>query len=79
MRLSYYEFPEGTDESILIEHGCDADDPVVPCSVSWAKKMLRQFGGTAWTDHCERDGTLFEVTEITLTGNNSRFKYNHHL
>lgn len=32
-----------------------------------------------WRDYYERDGTLFEVTEIRLDGNNSRFKYNHHL
>lgn len=29
--------------------------------------------------HSERDGSCFEVTDITLTGNNSKFKYNHHL
>lgn len=29
--------------------------------------------------YVEREGGCFEVTEIKLTGNNSRFKYNHHL
>ena len=47
--------------------------------VSEAKKLLKQYGGYAWTEHCERDGGCFEVTPITLTGNNSRFKYNRHL
>lgn len=79
MRLSYYQFPEGTPEETLLEHGCDAEDPVVCCSVSWAKKMIKKFGGCAWTDHIDRDGGLFEVTMITLKGNNSQFKYNHHL
>ena len=79
MRLSYYEFPEGTSEDILLEHGCDEIDRTVCCSVSWAKKMLKQFGGIAYTHHIDRDGGLFEVTEIKLTGNNSRFLYNHHL
>ena len=31
------------------------------------------------TEHIERDGGVFEVTDITLNGNNSRFKYNRHL
>lgn len=48
-------------------------------SITHAKQLLRKHGGSAWTEHCERDGGVFEVTEIQLTGNNSRFKYNHHL
>lgn len=48
-------------------------------TISRAKKLLRTYGGSAWTEHCERDGGVFEVTEIQLSGNNSRFKYNHHL
>ena len=55
------------------------DDTIGGITVTAAKKLLRQYGGSAWTEHIERDGTLFEVTEIHLTGNNSRFKYNHHL
>jgi len=47
--------------------------------VSEAKRLLKEFGGAAWTEHCERDGGVFEVTDITLKGNNSKFKYNHHL
>ena len=49
------------------------------CSVTMAKKLLKQFGGTAWTEHCDRSGGCFEVTPIRLSGNNSCFKYNHHL
>jgi len=49
------------------------------CRVSVAKAMLRKYGGGAWTEHYERDGGLFEVTPVNLTGNNSRFKYNRHL
>lgn len=48
-------------------------------SIRHAKELLKEKGGTAWTDHCERDGGVFETTEITLNGNNSHFKYNHHL
>jgi hypothetical protein len=49
------------------------------CSVTTAKKLLREFGGRAWTEHCDRSGGCFEVTPIKLGKNNSRFKYNHHL
>ena len=102
MRLSYYRFPEGTDESILLANGCgvvlkngetvypdsipddkrplvDYIEDTVSCCVSYAKKMMKQYGGAAWTEHIDRDGGCFEVTEITLTGNNSKFRYNHHL
>ena len=48
-------------------------------SVTRAKKLMKEFGGTAWTHHMERDGGVFDTTEITLKGNNSRFKYNRHL
>ena len=52
---------------------------VEACKVSDAKKFLRLCGGSAFTQHFERDGGLFETTEIKLKGNNSRFKYNRHL
>ena len=57
----------------------DYVEDTISCCVSSAKKLLKQYGGSAWTEHLERDGGLFEVTEIKLTGNNSRFRYNHHL
>ena len=80
MRLNYYEFPEGTAPEILKENDCSPDDRVLGgISVTTAKKLLKEHGGTAWTEHCDRDGSCFEVTSITLMGNNSRFKYNHHL
>jgi hypothetical protein len=49
------------------------------CSIRTAKAMLKKYGGYAWTEHYERDGGLMETSEITLNGNNSRFKYNRHL
>lgn len=55
------------------------EDTLGGISVTHAKELLKQYGGSAWTEHCERDGGLFEVTEITLGGNNSRFKYSRHL
>lgn len=48
-------------------------------SVTRAKQLLKEYGGSAWTEHLERDGGCFEISEITLTGNNSHFTYNRHL
>lgn len=55
------------------------DDVLGGITITAAKKLLRKYGGCAWTEHCERNGGCFEVTEISLTGNNSRFRYNRHL
>lgn len=80
MRLNYYRFPDDTSPEILKEHDCTPDDKVIGgCSVTFAKQMLSEHGGSAWTEHIDRDGGCFEVTEIKAKGNNSRFKYNHHL
>jgi len=49
------------------------------CSISTAKKLLKQYGGSAWTEHFDRDGGFFESSPIVLKGNNSRVKYNRHL
>ena len=65
MRLTYY-MKNSDDEPELM-------------SITEAKKLLKSLGGFAWTEHLERDGSLFETTEIKLEGNNSRFKYNRHL
>lgn len=55
------------------------DHTIGGLKVSSVKALIRQYGGFGWTDHCERDGGVFETTEITLKGNNSKFKYNRHL
>ena len=55
MRLNYYEFPENTAPEGLKENGCKPDDRVLEgISVTTAKKMLKEHGGIAWTEHCER-------------------------
>lgn len=71
-------YPENIPEDKwpLIER---IDDTLGGISVTHAKQLLRKYGGVAWTEHCERDGGVFETTEITLAGNNSRFQYNRHL
>lgn len=54
-------------------------DRHINCSISQCKKYIRKFGGHGYTEHCERDGTVFEVSEVKLNENNSKFRYNHHL
>jgi hypothetical protein len=56
-----------------------SDDTIGGITVTAAKKLLRMFGGSAWTQHIDRDGGCFEVSEIKISANNSKFKYNRHL
>ena len=65
MRITYYRKTE--------------DEEAEPTSIKEAKKLLKTQGGSAWTCHFDRDGGLFETSEVKLAGNNSRFKYNRHL
>jgi hypothetical protein len=47
-----------------------------------AKKLLKEKGGHAWTEHYERDGTLFETSPIILGSNRGEayaVTYNRHL
>lgn len=69
-------------ERIPDEHRDEVDNVgfvAGPWNISAIKSYIKQYGGSGFTEHYERDGSLFEVTEIRLSGNNSRFKYNHHL
>lgn len=50
------------------------DDEPELVSLRNAKKMLKEHGGTAWTDHIDRSGTMFESTPIQL-GNNGGSSY----
>ena len=54
-------------------------DVIEGISITTAKKLLRLFGGQAWTQHIDRDGCVFETTRIQISGNHSKVKYNHHL
>lgn len=56
-----------------------SEDTISGLSVTRAKQLLKEYGGAAWTCHIDRDGGVFETTEIKLAGNNSRHKYNRHL
>lgn len=69
MRLHYWRLTE--------------DDEPECVSVRDARKLLKEKGGHAWTEHYERDGGLFEVTPIRANKSNKGesygVKYNRHL
>lgn len=50
-----------------------------PSKISWIKRMMKTYGGSGYTEHYDRDGSLFETSSICLQGNNSEFIYNRHL
>lgn len=76
MRLHYYCPPDNAKE--LESLGCPQETEG-GYSLTTVKQYLKQFGGHGYTCHIERDGGVFDTTEIKIKGNNSRFKYNHHL
>ena len=57
----------------------EVEDYISGISVTYAKQLLKEFGGAAWTSHIDRDGGVFETTSIELKKNNSQHKYNRHL
>lgn len=70
-------FPSSIPDSKrdLVDH----IDHEIHCNVSTAKSLIKKYGGSGYIQHIERDGSVFEVTPIEIKGNNSRFRYNHHL
>lgn len=74
-RTDIKEVPEDvSDETLARNFSYEVDT-----SITMAKKLLKMFGGNAYTRHIDRDGGVFEVTPIMLKGNNSRHRYNKHL
>jgi len=57
----------------------ESEEELSGITVTFAKQLLKEYGGTAFTRHIDRDGGCFEVTSIELKKNNSRYKYNRHL
>ena len=60
----------------------DAKEREEGISVKEIKKLLKEKGGYGWTEHYERDGTMFESTPILLKSNAKMaygIKYNKHL
>ena len=83
MRLNYYKFPEDFNSEDRFAEGCGIalkiDDTLEGISITHAKELIKKYSGYAWTEHIDRNCSVFEISEITLSGNNSKFKYNHHL
>lgn len=94
MKINYYEFPEGMNPHDMYLNGAvslagitrlgegtciDADPLISGISIKEAKRLLKEFGGNAWAHHCDRSGSVFETTAISIKGNNSRHQYNRHL
>lgn len=73
----YSECWEATWEEI--KNVVDHVEKTITCSITTVKQLLKQFGGRAWTEHYDREGSFFESTNISLKGNNSKFKYTYHL
>lgn len=70
--------PDMTDEEV------ERDFPRTQlCNVTTAKKYIRKYGGSGFTEHIDRDGGCFEVTPIEVNkrnkGTSYDVKYNRHL
>jgi len=74
-RTDVDSIPESISDEVLKRNY----ERTIDTTVSNAKKLLKLYGGSAYTAHFDRDGGLFETTPINLKGNNSRHKYNRHL
>lgn len=74
-RTDITEVPADVSDEVL-ERNFDYE---VDTTITMAKKLLKAYGGCAYTRHIDRDGGCFEVTPVLLKGNNSRHKYNVHL
>lgn len=57
----------------------DADDILEGITLTAVKNLMKKYGGSGTICHYDRYGSLLETSPITLKGNNSQFKYNHHL
>ena len=82
MRLHYYQPPQDLTapfSDLETEIDIAPGEDIGGLRLSTVKKLIKRYGGSGYTTHCERDGGVFEVTSITMKGNNSRFKYNRHL
>ncbi len=64
------------DKRELVDY---VDDTLHLSRVTDVKQLIKQYGGCGFTEHIDRDGCVFETTEIVVKGNNSDHKYNKHL
>lgn len=88
MKVTYYRFPKDMPLADAFRAWYDVEPKeeyleefsrTQECNIRTAKKFLKAYGGVAFTEHYDRDGGLFETSEIHLKGNNSTVHYTHHL
>ena len=66
MRINYCIPPENAEQI-----GCPYTDDEGGFSVSFVKKLIKQYGGTGFSLHCDRDGSVQERSAIVVNGNNA--------
>ena len=60
-------YPESIPEERWAQIEC-IGDVVDGVSVTRAKELLRKYGGSAWTEHYERDGTISPTSTMKTDG-----------
>jgi len=66
MRINYYQPPENAAEL----EGCPLED-AGGYKVSTVKALIKKYGGTGYSMHCDRDGCVQDYSEITVKGSNA--------
>jgi len=66
MRINYYKPPENAAQV----GGCPTEEEG-GYKVSTVKAFIKKFGGSGYSLHCDRDGSVQEVSEIKVNGNNA--------
>ena len=66
MRINYYQPPDNAADL----EGCPQDE-AGGSSVSSVKALIKKYGGTGYSLHCDRGGSVQETSEITVKGSNA--------
>jgi len=66
MRINYYQPPENAAELA----GCPQDTEG-GYKVSSVKALIKKYGGSGYSLHCDRDGGVQDTSEITVKGSNA--------
>ena len=66
MRINYYTPPENAAQL----EGCPIEQEG-GYKVSTVKALIKKYGGTGYSLHCDKGGSVQEVSEIKANGNNA--------
>jgi len=66
MRINYFTPPENAAQL----EGCPAEE-AGGYKVSTVKGLIKKYGGSGHSLHCDRDGSVQEVSEIKVKGSNA--------